>query len=144
MCVYIYIYVYYHYYSTVYYMYIYIYMYVCVYIYIYICMYVCMYIYIYIYIYIHICIHYRMPCEPASGGSLSAGQFCQLRPVSLLEEIGGVLYIYIYICIYIYIYTHTHCWRILVGVSSRPISLLRLSLLGLLDSNFPGNSLCAW
>ena len=67
---------------------------------------------------------------------------------------------YIYILIYIYIYTHIYnnseavgaprlpgqltCRRQIASELVRPISLLRLSLLRLLGSNFPGNSLRAW
>ena len=71
----------------------------------------CIYIYIYIYIYIHIYI------------------YMYIR-----------VYIYIYIYIYICIHTHIHNSSNTTNSSKRPISLLRLSLSRLLDSNFPGNS----
>ena len=35
-------------------------------------------------------------------------------------------------------------WSLLLSLLVRPISLLTLSLLILLDSNFPGNPLCTW
>ena len=50
------------------------------------------------------------------------------------------IYIYIYIYTYIYIYIHI-LGRGTVTVGIRPISLLTLSLLTLLESNFPGNPL---
>ena len=62
------------------------------------------------------------------------------------------IYIYIYILIYLFIYLFIHTTKVLYragGLEQRPqgrryISLLRFSLLRLLDSNFPGNSLWAW
>ena len=106
------------------YMYIYIYIYIYTYIhtyiymyvhmYMYVCMYVCMNIYIYIYTYIHIHIHIHTYIHEAEVW----GSWVVLR-VSL------------------------HC-RIVHAYRLSPISLLGLSLLRLLDSNFPGNALWAW
>ena len=71
------------------------------------------------------------------------------------------IYVYMYVCVYIYIYTCI-CIHVIVSVGCvllaaflsltraaghpclRPISLLMLPLLTLLDSNFPGNPLWAW
>ena len=63
------------------------------------------------------------------------------------------MYIYIYIYTYIYIYIYEHIVRDIVRCAIHagdfevlpihPISLLTVSLLRLLDSNFPGNSLWA-
>ena len=62
----------------------------------------------------------------------------------------------IYIYIYIYIYkskgtaacpagaTQWTGWRSIPPGAVRPISLLRFTLLGFVDSNFPGNPLWAW
>ena len=54
------------------------------------------------------------------------------------------IYIYIYICIHICVYIHLYIIHLskprLQAGDLRPISLLRSSLLRLLDSNFPGNS----
>ena len=108
---------------------------------IYLSVYLSLSLYIYIYVYIHIHIHLHIHLH---------------------------LHIHIHITIYIYIYIYIHgtaqtpawggqplaqlrerrmraprpCARALADV--RPISLLRLSLLRLLDSNFPGNPLRAW
>ena len=67
-------------------------------------------------------------------------------------------YIYIYSIYYVCMYSNTHMYthsvymlqrqargaRVRVRVCVRPISLLTLSLLTLLDSNFPGNPLWTW
>ena len=77
----------------------------------------CIYIYIYIYIYVYIYIY---------------------------------IYTYVYIYIYIYIYVYNYNSNYMYGRKSidcmgvRPISLLRLSLLRLIDSNFPGDPPWAW
>ena len=64
------------------------------------------------------------------------------------------MYTYITVCIYIYIYTYIHITLSETPICQslwdwgrgflRPISLLTLSLLRLLDSNFPGSSLWSW
>ena len=60
------------------------------------------------------------------------------------------IYIYISLSIYIYIYIYILGVRVQAPLSAsgqirlRPISLLRLSLLRLPDSNIPGNPLWAW
>ena len=110
-------------------------------------MYMYVYIYIYIYTYTHICM----------------SMFSYVWLVLLfLYIIVFTWYIYIYIYIYcIYIYTYAHVLREALqediewsetttecpkDASSYllPISRLTLSLLTLLDSNFPGNPLWAW
>ena len=68
--------------------------------------------------------------------------------IYIYNIISNYSYIYIYIYVYTYIYTYTHIFypfRVpgsLAGVTPlRPISLLTLSLLTLLDSNFQETSL---
>ena len=58
------------------------------------------------------------------------------------------VYIYIYMCMYVYIYIYIYVEQVMTKrlrskteAIARPISLLTLSLLTLLDSNFPGNPL---
>ena len=82
------------------------------------------------------------------------------RRVGSVRDIKGFLAdIYMYICIYIYIYKHMcMCVYIYIYIyiyiymgfladkarHVRPISLLRFTLLTLLESNIPGNPLWAW
>ena len=107
----------------------YIYIYICMYIYIYIYLSLSIYIYIYIYMYFSPCAHQSE--DPPTPWAPKMGPFfgspfsdpCQavIRWPSQWPQ---------------------RCTR--RGAQGRPISLLRLSLLRLLDSNFPGNSLWAW
>ena len=125
-------------------------------------MYICIhniYIYIYIYIHIHTYIHIHMN----TGPSYCVHRVC--RPLSGTGPKGGAhggnpFLAYYHTCsyfirlsyIYIYIFgSRTACSGKMESGSGvkkareeiRPISLLTLSLLTLLDSNFPGTSLWA-
>ena len=126
--------------------YLYLYIYICKYIYIYIereRSYACVYtIYVYIRCLLHVYIYnYRY----------------RYRYTYIYIYICVCVYIYIYIHIYIYIYIYLEGadaappsggrrrpTSFIAFVCIRPIPLLTLSLLTLLDSNFPGTSLWTW
>ena len=97
-----------------------VYMYVCIYIYIYICIHICLYVYMYICIYVYVYIYIYI-----------------------------CMYICMYVCMCVYIYIERERERDICSMYSggrlvRPISLLTLSPLRWLDSNFPGTSPWVW
>ena len=85
------------------------------------------------------CFHVAGPCPLAA--SLPPGPLCQ-------TYIYIYTYIYLRVVIYIYIYAYTslslYIYIYIYTAIIRPIPLLTLSLLTLLDSNFQVNSLWTW
>ena len=140
--------------------YIYIYIHIYTYIYIYIHAYICVYIYIYIYGHIHIYIE-------RERDAYNTNIYTYVCIYNIYIYICVIHHTSLSIYIYIYTYTHTHAHTLRGGLDNRrgrprhvaarrgqaaarrpggletysAVSLPRLSLLTLLDSNFPENSL---
>ena len=80
------------------------------------------------------------------GRAGTSNPIMAIRPVHLLYNIEYIIVTHIYIYIYIYIYIHIIGIYMSLDVDGifihiRPVHLLRVSLLRVLESNFPGDSL---
>ena len=133
----------------------------CIYIYIYIYVYTYMYVYIYIYIYIYMCMYtYREREIERDLCTYKYISMCVCIYIYIEREryVGNHICMCIYVYIYIYrergrdMYTQyitnymfdqhkSYISKALTNVRVRPVHLLRVVLLRVLESNFPGDSL---